>query len=123
MNKILVVSDINSTCNCALNVMIPILTDLGINCCPFPTAIYSNPKNMSNVSFIDCTLQIADFINSWKVNNIKFDGAIIGFMLNEEQLETIKNFIRYSKMDNVLVDPVIGDDLYSPVLIKTILIG
>lgn len=110
MNKILVVSDINSICNCALNVMIPILTNLGIDCCPLPTAIYSSPKNMSNVSFLDCTSKIADFINSWKINNTKFDGAMTGFMLNEEQLETIKDFIRYSKMENVLVDPVIGDD-------------
>ena len=112
MKKILVVSDINSTCNCALNVAIPIFADLGINCCPLPTAIYSNPKNMGNVSFIDCTQQIADFINSWKVNDTKFDGAMTGFMLNNEQVEAIKEFIKYSKMDNVLVDPVIGDDGY-----------
>lgn len=110
MKKVLIVNDLNSCCNCSLNVMIPISSELGITPCPLPTGIYSNSKCFGDVSFIDCTIEMENFINAWKVNNIKYDGIMTGFMLSEKQIDIIENYIKYNNFSDVLIDPVMGDD-------------
>ena len=86
------------------------MSEFGITPCPLPTGIYSNSKCFENVSFIDCTLQMEGFINAWRVNNIKYDGIMTGFMLSEKQIDLIEDYIRNNNFHNVLVDPVMGDD-------------
>ena len=111
MNKVLVVNDLTTLCNCSLNVIIPILRDLNVNGYPIVTGIYSKPKNLAGVKVTDCTEIVMETISSLGENN-KFDGILTGFMLNSIQVDKINKFLDSRKFKNVMIDPVMGDDGY-----------
>lgn len=115
--KIAVINDISGYGRCATTVMLPIISYMGVQCCPVPTAILSNHMGYPNYYMDDYTDRMEEYIENWIKLGIKFDGITTGFLGSVEQIAIVKRFIRTfaHKHTLVIVDPVMGDHgrLYS----------
>ena len=112
MKKIAVINDISGFGKCSLTVSLPIISALGIECNPIPTAILSNQTGYDDFYSVDFTENMSPYIDIWKKQNIHFDAILTGYLASEKQVDIILDFIENFKDENTLVfvDPVMADD-------------
>lgn len=116
--KVAAVQDISCYGRCSLSVIIPVLSTMGIQVCPLPTAVLSTHLGgFSNLEFCDFTDHMPAFFQHWQRENITFDAIYSGFLASEKQIDIVRQFIDEFERDAslVLIDPVMGDEgrLYS----------
>ena len=111
--KTAAIHDLSGFGRASLTSVIPILSTMGIQVCPVPTAILStHTSEFKNFHFIDLTNELKSYINHWKELKLDFDAIYSGFLGSAEQVEIVKDFIESFRRENqiVVVDPVLGDD-------------
>ncbi len=118
VKKILAVHDLSCVGRCSLTVIMPILSCMGIQVCPLPTAILSTHLGgFSTVSFSDFSSHIPSFSAHWQREGVQFNSIYSGFLASIEQIEIVSQLIDDFSASRplVLVDPVMGDEgkLYS----------
>ena len=96
---------------CSLTVEIPIISKLGIQCCPIPTAILSNHTMFESFTFHDCTDMMEAYAAEWKKIGLEFEGILTGFLGSVQQIEIVEHIIADFRSDRtkVIIDPVMGD--------------
>lgn len=111
MKKIAVINDISGFGKCSLTVSLPIISALGLECNPLPTAILSNQTGFNSYHCVDFTENMTSFIDVWKQQNVKFDAILTGYLASEKQVDIILDFIdHFGENSLVFVDPVMADD-------------
>ncbi len=111
MKNIAVINDISGFGKCSLTVSLPILSALGLECNPIPTAILSNQTGYHDFYTVDFTENMTPYIDIWKKQNVKFDAILTGYLASEKQVDIILDFIDHFGKDSlVFVDPVMADD-------------
>ncbi len=112
MKKIAVINDLSGFGKCSLTAAIPVISALGVQCCPLTTAVFSNQTGYDSYYCIDCTEHMRSCIEEWKKLNVSFDAILTGFISSSRQGEIIADFIDSFKNENtfVVVDPVMADD-------------
>lgn len=120
IKRVAAINDMSGVGRAALTTIIPIISTMGIQVCPFPTAILSSHTGgFKNPSFIDLTNTMRGYMKHWKDEEIEFDCIYSGFLGSIEQVDIILDFIKGFKTEEniVVVDPVMGDHgkLYSSV--------
>ena len=110
--KAAVINDLSGFGKCSLCASIAVLSAMGIQPCPMPTAILTNQSGFSNYSCVDFTENLKSYIEIWKKNNAVFDGIYSGYISNIKQIDIISEFIDTFRTQNtlVLVDPVMADN-------------
>lgn len=116
--RVAAVHDISCFGRCSLTVIMPILSCMGIQVCPLPTAVLSTHLGgFGEPAFYDFTDYMPNIFQHWKREGITFDCIYSGFLASKQQIEVVCQFIdEFSKNTPlVLVDPVMGDagKLYS----------
>lgn len=115
--KIAVINDFCGFGHCSLAVSIPIISALGFQCCPVPTAIFSNHTGFESFYRADFTEHMDNYTEEWKKLSLKFNGILTGFLCSEKQIEKVIKFIKEFKTEETVtvIDPVMGDNgkLYS----------
>lgn len=111
--KIMAVHDMSGVGRCSLTVIIPIMSALGCQVCPLPTALLSNHSEYKEFYFFDFTNHMEEYFSYWEKNNAMFDCLYSGFIGSEEQINIILDIIEKVKKKNnkalIVVDPVMGD--------------
>ncbi len=110
--KIAAVHDMSGYGRCSLTVILPIISALGCQVCPLPTAILSNHSEYKDFYFYDCTEHLEKYYENWELNNLSFDCLYSGFLGSEKQIDIIIDILRKMKLKNTtlaVVDPVMGD--------------
>lgn len=114
--RVAAVHDLSGIGRCSLTVVIPVLSAMGAQVCPVPTAVLSSHSGgYKGFSFVDLTTQMHGFIDHWKSLNLRFDCIYTGFLGSGDQIAIVENFIdSFSLAGNgkrplVVVDPVMGD--------------
>jgi pyridoxine kinase len=107
------IHDLSGFGRASLTVIIPILSNMGVQVCPLPTAVLStHTGGFDNYSFTDLSDAMPAIINHWKELEISFDAIYSGFLGSSKQVEIVSEFIddfsRPSQL--VVVDPVMGDN-------------
>ena len=110
VKKIAAIHDISGIGRSSLTVAMPIISTLGVQCCPFPTAILSCQTNYPEFSFFDFTKEMNSYKRVWEKMNISFDCIYSGFLGSEAQIDIVIDFIKSQKKAMILVDPVMGDN-------------
>lgn len=111
VKRIAVINDISGFGKCSLSVALPILSAMGIECNPVPTAILSNQTGFDDFYSVDFTEHLTPYIDAWKKQNAQFDAILTGFLGSEKQVDIILDFIdHFGKNCLVFVDPVMADD-------------
>lgn len=111
MKKVAVIQDLSSFGKCSLTAAIPVLSIMGVQSCPLPTAILTAQTGYPSFYCEDFTSKMNCFIEEWSKLRVKFDGIYTGFVTGREQIDNIFRFLNtfYTKETMLLVDPVMGD--------------
>ena len=118
VKRIAAIHDLSGFGRASLTSIIPVLSTMGFQVCPMPTAILStHTGDFEDYSFLDLTNSMIDFMNHWKSLNLEFDCIYSGFLGSAKQIEIVSEFIDTFGNENNLkvIDPVMGDNgkLYS----------
>lgn len=110
--KIAIINDISGYGRCSISVIQPIVSHLGVQGCPVPTAIFSNHTGFPSFYHQDFTSHMTAYINEWKKLDLHFDGIMTGFLGSDKQIDIVEDFISYFRRPEtmVMVDPVMGDN-------------
>lgn len=112
IKKIAVIQDLSSYGRASLTVTIPILSSMGYQTCPLPTAILSAHSEYPDYYSFDLTSQLNSIIEHWKKMNLQFDALYSGYLASPKQIAIIRSFFDTFKTSKnfILVDPVLGDN-------------
>ncbi len=112
MKRIITLQDITCVGKCALTVALPVISAMGIEACPLPTALLSNHTAFDSFKIFDLHDKMQEIIPELKNQGFKFDGIYSAYLGSKEQVDTVCDFIDKFKEENtlVLVDPVMGDN-------------
>ena len=111
MKKIAFINDLCGFGRCSLTAAIPVISTMGMEACPLPTAILSAQTGFPSYYCDDYTDRMNHFTDEWSKMNVSFDGIYSGYLANPSQIAQVKYFLdRFQKEDTLyLVDPVMGD--------------
>lgn len=110
--KVAAIHDMSGVGRCSMTVIMPVMSALGCQVCPLPTAILSNHSEYNYFYFFDFTDHMGEYYSYWEKNNELFDCIYSGFIGSEKQINTMIEIIDKSKKQNnplIVVDPVMGD--------------
>lgn len=112
MKRIALINDLSGFGRCSLTAAIPVISVMGIQACPLPTAILSAQTEFGNYYCDDFTDRMDYFTEEWKKMNISFDGIYSGYLASPLQVEKVLSFLKNFKEKETLylADPVMGDD-------------
>lgn len=111
--RVAAIHDLSGFGRASLTVIIPILSTMGFQVCPLPTAVLStHTGGFKNMKIIDLTEHMEEYMEHWKLLNIDFDCIYSGFLGSPFQIDLITKFIsHFSHNENLIViDPVMGDN-------------
>ena len=111
MKRIALINDMSGFGKCSLTAAIPVISVMGMQACPLPTAVLSAQTGFSNYVCYDFTQQMETFTNSWKEMGVEFDGIYSGYLAGKEQIEKVVYFLEHFRKEDTLylADPVMGD--------------
>ncbi|MDO4314431.1 MAG: pyridoxamine kinase [Oscillospiraceae bacterium] len=110
--RVAAIHDMSGYGRCSLTVAIPILSAMGLQCCPLPTAFLStHTGGFEGFTFLDMTGEMPRVAAHWKSLGLNFQAVYSGFLGSERQIGIVEDFIREfrGKDTVVFVDPVMGD--------------
>lgn len=118
IKRVAAIHDLSAFGRCALTVVIPTLSAMGVQVIPLPTALMStHTGGFTDIYAMDLTESMEKMYTHWEKLGVEFDAVYSGFVLDSRQCDLIADFRRRFVKDNciVLTDPVFGDDgeLYS----------
>lgn len=105
------IHDLSGIGRCSLTAAIPILSAMGIQVCPFPTAVLSNQTGFPRYELVDLTDRMEAFGQCWAPWYGRFDAVYSGFLGNPRQAEITRGLAEKLRGEDtlVLVDTVLGD--------------
>ena len=111
-NRVAVIQDISGLGRCSLAAALPVLSVMGAQCCPVPTAVFTNQTGFPRFAVLDCEPLLKEFPILWKEHGVELAGIYTGFMPSAGQLEAAQALIDTfrARRSLLLVDPVMGDD-------------
>ena len=112
--RVAAVHDLSGLGRCSLSVILPVLSVMGIQCCPLPTAVLSAHTAFpaaKSASFLDLTPEMEQGTRHWRELGMDFDAIYSGFLGSARQISVLRQFIHDFRREDtlVLVDPVMGD--------------
>lgn len=112
VKRVAAIHDMSGVGRVSLTAVIPVLSAMGIQTCPLPTAILSSHTQYPHFSFIDLTDNMVNMINEWKALDLRFDAIYSGYLGSTRQIEILENFLKDFRREDtlVVVDPVLGDN-------------
>ena len=111
--RVLAVHDLCSFGRCSLTAAIPVISAMGMQVCPLPTAFFSNNLTYGEFTFHDFTDKMTGFMDCWEKLGFRYDAVYSGFLASVEQIEVVRDAARRfaSREESlVVVDPAMGDD-------------
>lgn len=112
MKKIAVLNDLSGLGKCSLTAAIPVISVMGIQACPLPTAVLSCQTGFPSYFCDDYTDRMDKIMDEWKKLDFHPDGIYSGFLADAAQADKVVAFIEQFGGESVkiLVDPVMGDN-------------
>lgn len=111
--RVAAIHDLSGFGRCSLTVAIPVLSAMGVQCCPMPTACFStHTGGFTGYSFLDLTDELPRIAAHWAELELHFDAVYSGFMGSGAQMDIVADFVRTFRRDGSTVfvcDPVMGD--------------
>ena len=115
--RVACINDLSGYGRCSLTTAIAVLSVMGVQPCPVPTAVFSKHTGFPTYHFTDYTDAMPAYLENW--SDLVFDQVYSGFLGSMGQIAIVQQFIRTQKAKNpacqILLDTVMGDhgSLYS----------
>ena len=109
--RIAAIHDLSCFGRCSLTIALPVLSAMGCQCCPLPTALLSAHTGISGFTFLDTTDEMRRISAHWSQLSLHFPAIYTGFLGSAPQINLVEDFLRrFHAPDTLLVmDPVMGD--------------
>lgn len=112
--RVAAVHDLSGLGRCSLTVVLPVLSAMGAQCCPLPTAVLSAHTAFpasDKASFRDLTAEMDQTLRHWEELHTNFDAIYSGFLGSAGQIGVLRELTAAFRRKEtlVLVDPVMGD--------------
>lgn len=111
--RIAAIHDISCFGRCSLTVALPIISSLGIEVSPIPTAVLStHTGGIDGYTYRDLTDDILPIVRHWQSLKLGFDAVYTGFLGSFEQLNIVSEIFDTlkTKKNLIVVDPVMADN-------------
>lgn len=111
MKKIALINDLSGFGKCSLTAAIPVISVMGMQACPLPTAVLTAQTEFGEYYCDDLTDKMDKFTEMWKKMDARFDGIYSGFLASVEQMGKLEHFLEVFGAEDTfyLADPVMGD--------------
>lgn len=112
MKRIALINDLSGFGKCSLTAAIPVISVMGLQACPLPTAVLTAQTGFDDFYCDDYTDRMDEFTRQWKKLGVCFDGIYSGYLAEAEQIEKVLSFLEeFQREDNLyLADPILGDN-------------
>lgn len=112
MKKIAVINDLSGMGKCSLTAAIPVISVMGVQACPLPTAILSAQTGFDTYYYDDYTEHMKEIMVRWDQMGFRPDGIYTGFLSGAAQADVVLEFIEIFGGGNtrILIDPIMGDN-------------
>ena len=109
--RVAAINDLSGFGKCSLVADIGVMSAMGIEVCPVPTAVLSAQTGFPSYYLQNLDGFVGQCRDSWLQMNAEFDGIITGYMPHEKVVDEVISFTEtFRKKDVILlVDPVMGD--------------
>lgn len=108
--KVAAIHDLSGLGRCSLTVILPVLSVMGVQCCPVPTAILStHTGGFGDVVLRDLTDYTIPALEHYKKLGENFDCIYSGFLASTGQIDHCLEFFNSFPDSLKVVDPVMGD--------------
>lgn len=104
------IHDLSGVGRCALTVVLPTLSAMGLQACPLPTAVLSAHTAFPDIAATDLTAFLRPYLAHWKKLGLAFDCVYAGYLASPEQVGIVRDFLRDQPRAIRVIDPVMGDD-------------
>lgn len=111
--RVAAVNDMSGFGKVSLTEAIPILSAMGVEVCPLPTAVLStHTYEFENYTLCDMTGEMSKIIAHWREIGLEFDAVYSGYMSSAQQIGITRALMEEQKAKGALlvVDPVMGDN-------------
>ena len=117
VKRVAAVNDLSGFGRCSLTVSIPILSAMGYQVCPVPTAVLSSHTGYPGPLVRDFSGDMAAYLAHWESLGLTFACGYTGFLGHPEQADVLVPFLMRLREQGALrlVDPAMADHgrLYS----------
>ena len=93
VKKVVAVHDLSGVGHVSLMAVIPVLSSMGFQVCPLPTAVLSAHTQYPTYSFLDLTDEMKRIIENWEKMNVHFDTFYTGYLGSPQQAQIVEEFI------------------------------
>lgn len=114
MKRILSIQDLSCAGRCSLTVAMPVLSAMGLQCIPMPTAVLSTHTAFDAPHIRSLTQDLLPVCRHWQSIDLSFDAISVGYLADPQQAEAVEAVFDAFPATRI-VDPVLGDHgkLYS----------
>lgn len=110
VQRVAAIHDLSGFGRCALSVILPVMSAMGIQVVAVPTAILStHTGGMGEVVLRDLTDFIMPTLEHYRRLELDFEAIYSGFLASEDQIDHCLNFFAAYPKAFAVVDPVMGD--------------
>ncbi len=108
--RVAAIHDLSGFGRCSLTVILPVLSAMGVQACPVPTAVLStHTGGLGEVVTRDLTDFIRPCLEHYRQLELSFDAVYSGFLNSEDQIDHCLEFFKAYPDSLIVVDPVMGD--------------
>ncbi|MBQ9643516.1 MAG: bifunctional hydroxymethylpyrimidine kinase/phosphomethylpyrimidine kinase [Lachnospiraceae bacterium] len=107
--KVAVFNDFTGFGRCALTVQLPLISALGLQCCPVPTVLFSNHTAFPSHFRMETEQNLAAYLAEWEKLDLKFEGIAVGYFTSETGIDAAHAFLETQQQALIVVDPIMGD--------------
>ena len=111
--RVAAIHDLSGFGRTSLTVAIPILSAMGFQVCPLPTAVLStHTVEFTDFTLLDLTAEMSRVLDHWETLGLTFEAVYSGFMASDAQMTSVARCIErcLAPQGLAVVDPVLGDN-------------
>ncbi len=109
--QIAAVNDLSGFGRCSLTVAMPILSAMGFQVCPLPTALLSAHTGYAGAQIRDFTPDMEAFLTHWEQLGLTFEAVYTGFLGDAAQVDMLVPLLQAHRARDAwrVVDPAMAD--------------
>ena len=117
LRKLALIHAISGFGHSTMSVILPVVSAMGVQGCPLPTAVFSNHTGFPDWYKLDFTEHMAPYTQAWEALDLKFDGIYSGYLGSGTQAKEVLSLVQAHPEASFFLDPVMGDHgrLYSAI--------
>ena len=121
--KLVLIHALSGFGHSTMSVILPVVSAMGIQGCPMPTAVFSNHTGFPDWHKIDLTDHMLPYMEAWSALELQFDGIYSGYLGSGTQAQAVLKLVKTHPEAIFFLDPVMGDNgrLYSAITPEHIL--